>query len=144
MGTEPRKIRLEFSIPMSLALNSNALNNMHHRKRAPITAELLDMGRAHMRNTIGPQPLGNPLMGRALAEVTIAWPDKIRRDSHNFMAMLKPLIDGYVKSGLIADDSDAYLIGPHITPADRLYKAPYGKHAWLEWTITEIQPQPKF
>lgn len=133
-------------MPAALFLNENALNVMHHTKRAPITAELLEMGQQHMRATLGPpKPRGAPPhMGRVLMSVTIAWPDRVRRDTHNFMPMLKPLVDGFVKAGLLEDDREEFLIGPHIWPADKLYKAPYGKHAWLDWTITEIPPRVTF
>lgn len=146
MAAEPRRVSLAFSVPMSLALNSNALNNTHHRKRAPITEQLLEMGKLHMRAALGPPRAHNapPFMGRAHATVTLAFPDRIRRDAHNYMPMMKPLVDGFVKAGLIDDDRDAFLIGPHIIPADRLYKAPYGKHAWLQWEIVEIADQVPF
>lgn len=146
MPDSPRRLSFGFSVPMSMALNSNKLNNTHHHTRAPITAELLEMGKLHMRNVLGAHRGHNPppYMERALVTVTVAWHDRTRRDSHNFMPMMKPLIDGFVKAGLIEDDRDRHLIGPHIIPADKLYKAPYGKHAWLQWEITEIPPQPKF
>jgi len=39
---------------------------------------------------------------------------KVRYDPHNLMPTLKPVIDGLVDYGLLADDSSEYLAGPFI------------------------------
>lgn len=50
---------------------------------------------------------------RAKVTVTFRWPDRRRRDVHNYMRLVvKPIIDGIVEAGVLPDDDDKHLIGP--------------------------------
>lgn len=60
---------------------------------------------------------GRPSFDRCRMEVTVYYPDGRRRDLHNLVATVKPMIDGMVRSGMLPDDSDRYLDGPHMHPA---------------------------
>jgi hypothetical protein len=59
--------------------------------------------------------LGRPRLEAATCEVAVFYPDQSRRrDVHNLMGTVKPLIDGMVSAGLLPDDADEYLTGPHL------------------------------
>ena len=51
---------------------------------------------------------------RALLTVEIAFPDRKRRDPHNWMATVKPIVDGLVKAGVLPDDDAKHLLGPDL------------------------------
>jgi len=56
--------------------------------------------------TLGPPPLpGQHLPSPVTAQVTFVVPNRYRRDSDNYMAMLKPLWDALVRWGILKDDS---------------------------------------
>jgi len=59
-------------------------------------------------------------------------------DYDNLVAGFKPIIDGLVDGGVIADDSDAVIVGRQYAHA----VAPL-KHGFVEVTVTEVQPQPQ-
>lgn len=44
--------------------------------------------------------------------VLVSFPDKRRRDPHNWTPTFKACIDGFVDAGLLVDDSAGYLTGP--------------------------------
>jgi crossover junction endodeoxyribonuclease RusA len=60
--------------------------------------------------------------------VTIAWPDRRRRDVGNLAPTAKAIVDGIVKAKVITDDSDRYVTGPDLRRA-------YGPHE-IRLTIT--------
>ena len=55
-----------------------------------------------------------PHLKRALLTVEIAFPDRKRRDSHNWMATVKPIVDGLVDAGVLPDDDAKHLFGPDL------------------------------
>lgn len=55
-----------------------------------------------------------PHLHRVQIEAFICFPDRRRRDVHNWMPTVKAIVDGLVDYGLIPDDSDANLIGPDL------------------------------
>ena len=55
-----------------------------------------------------------PHLKRALLTVEIAFPDRKRRDPHNWMATVKPIVDGLVKAGVLPDDDAKHLLGPDL------------------------------
>ncbi|AYD89689.1 hypothetical protein D5R93_05835 [Actinomyces lilanjuaniae] len=58
-----------------------------------------------------------PRLRRARLAVEIAFPDRRRRDPHNFMATVKPIVDGLVDAGVLPDDDAAHLLGPDLRRA---------------------------
>jgi Holliday junction resolvase RusA-like endonuclease len=60
--------------------------------------------------------------------VTIAWPDRRRRDVGNYSMTAKVLVDAAVRAGILVDDSDRYVTGPDMRRA-------YGPHE-IRLTIT--------
>lgn len=58
-----------------------------------------------------------PHLQRALLVVEIAFPDRRRRDPHNYMATVKPIVDGLIKAKVLPDDDAAHLLGPDLRRA---------------------------
>ena len=56
---------------------------------------------------------------------SIDYPDRRRRDAHNLMPSIKPIIDGLVDAGVLVDDSDTHLIGPDLRPTGNVVKSKY-------------------
>lgn len=64
---------------------------------------------------------GRPQFERLTCVCTVDYPDKRKRDAHNYVPTMKAAIDGmvhppYIKRGLLPDDSDQYLTGPDPRP----------------------------
>ena len=64
---------------------------------------------------------GCPRRERLTCVCTVDYPDRRKRDAHNYVATMKAAIDGmvhppYVHRGLLPDDSDRYLTGPDPRP----------------------------
>ncbi|SPT53778.1 Uncharacterised protein [Actinomyces bovis] len=94
-----------------LASDVLSLNGRRHRwATASRAKELRRLGWAEARRT------GNvaPHLERARIEVFLAFSTRGRRDAHNFMPTIKPLIDGFVDAGLLPDDDSRHLEGPHL------------------------------
>lgn len=53
-------------------------------------------------------------LGRTHLTITIAFPDRRRRDVHNWMPTAKAAVDGLVDAGIWPDDSTDYLVGPDL------------------------------
>lgn len=52
---------------------------------------------------------------RARVTVTFRWPDRRRRDVHNYVPLVvKPIIDGLVDAKVLPDDDDRHLVGPDL------------------------------
>ena len=60
----------------------------------------------------------------ARVEVEFAYPDRRRRDRSNLAPTVKALMDGLIDAGLLPDDADRFLDGPHTVIAGHLA----GKH----------------
>jgi Holliday junction resolvase RusA-like endonuclease len=60
--------------------------------------------------------------------ITIAWPDRRRRDAANYYNTGKVIVDAVVRAGYLTDDSDRYVTGPDMRRA-------YGPHE-IRLTIT--------
>jgi len=59
-----------------------------------------------------------PSLDRIHIGATLHFPDRRKRDAHNYYPTLKACVDGLVDYGLIADDSTEYLDGPDIRMGD--------------------------
>nr|WP_315501281.1 hypothetical protein [Actinomyces oris] len=55
-----------------------------------------------------------PRLERARLVVEISFPDRRRRDPHNYMATVKPIVDGLVDAGVLPDDDAKHLLGPDL------------------------------
>lgn len=89
---------------------------------------------------------GAPRMQQAHAVCEVAYPDRRRRDAHNYYRTAKALIDGMVSGPqsaatalvghlLLPDDSDAYLVGPDMRAAAHTT----GKPGRFVFTFTFIE-----
>lgn len=104
-------------VPREWLLNAN--QRMHWRAKALKTSSLRGAGRidAHYAKKwihVTPFP------GRMACTVEVQWPDRRRRDVHNLMPTVKPIIDGFVDARILQDDSDQYLVGPDLRVSETL------------------------
>lgn len=83
-----------------------ANQRLHHQQRARATRVLRHAG------CVNAHAAGIPRHERAHVTVTVAWPDRRRRDVLNIAPTVKALIDGMTDAGCWPDDDDAHLIGP--------------------------------
>lgn len=63
-----------------------------------------------------------PAVGKVLVEVVLPVRRMQRRDGHNFVATVKPIIDGLVDAGVVADDDTSRLVTaePRFAVGDRV------------------------
>lgn len=93
----------------------NANQRPHWAHKARLTASL------RARATIAWRQAGSPQMSRARCTLTVDYPNRRKREVDNLQPTWKALIDGMVNPGvrgLLPDDSDDYLRGPHAEPGD--------------------------
>ena len=95
-----------------MILNSNDRHG-HWAQRSGPTKKLRELGNAHKA--------GIPQLQRARISVVASYPDRRNRDSQNLYNTMKAYVDGLVDNqdgkggrGILPDDNDFYLIGPHI------------------------------
>ena len=83
--------------------------------------------------------------GQQVTELRIcATPDRRRRDRHNLAPTVKAMMDGLIDAGLLPDDADRYLDGPHTLIADRTTEKILGRpmyevriHAYTDTEMEE-------
>ena len=97
---------LTLRVPAPLPLSAN--QRLHHAPKAQRVKTLRNAAELAARGMTFPDP--------AHLTVRIGWPNKIRRDAHNAIPTIKAQIDGFVRAGALADDSDAHLLGPDLRP----------------------------
>lgn len=102
-------------LPRSKLLSAN--DKMHWAARAKLTKQLRQWGYLLGREGQGVARLH---LTRARVEFEFAYPDRRRRDRHNLAPTVKALMDGLIDAGLLPDDADRFLDGPHTVIADRL------------------------
>lgn len=102
-------------LPRSKMLSAN--DKMHWAARSRLTKQLRQWGYLLGREGQGVARLH---LTRARVEFEFAYPDRRRRDRHNLAPTVKALMDGLIDAGLLPDDSDRFLDGPHTVIADRL------------------------
>lgn len=99
-------IMFTIDIPANLVHTLNARGHWT-KHRAKIKA-LRELGAIKWREQ------QQPMLPWASISLWIQYPDKRRRDVHNDMATVKPLIDGMVSAGMLPDDDHTHLDGPHL------------------------------
>lgn len=105
------------SIPLTRSKLLSANDKMHWAARSRITKQLRQWGYLLGREGEGVARLG---LTRARVEVEFAYPDRRRRDRSNLAPTVKAIMDGLIDAGLLPDDADRFLDGPHTVIADRL------------------------
>lgn len=68
-----------------------------------------------------------PHLQRARLVIHVAFPDRRRRDPHNYMATAKPIVDGLVDAGVLPDDDHTHLAGPDMRAAKDLTRKRMGQ-----------------
>lgn len=108
-------------LPLTRSKLITANDKMHWGVRARLTKQLRQWGYLLGREGEGVARLG---LTHARVEVEFAYPDRRRRDRSNLAPTVKALMDGLIDAGLLPDDADRFLDGPHTVIADHLA----GKH----------------
>lgn len=114
-----------FNIPRDLLLTSNQRH--HWTKRSRATKTLRAMG-YHITKQARLKP-----MQRARLIVTVAWPNRRRRDVSNLAPTIKALVDGSVDAGILIDDNDKYLVGPDLRVAETLCGKQFAATLTFDW-----------
>ena len=105
------------SIPLTRSKLLSANDKMHWAARSRLTKQLRQWGYLLGREGEGVARLG---LTHARVEMEFAYPDRRRRDRSNLAPTVKALMDGLIDAGLLPDDADRFLDGPHTVIADRL------------------------
>lgn len=104
-------------LPLTRSKLITANDKMHWAARSRLTKQLRQWGYLLGREGQGVARLH---LTRARVEFEFAYPDRRRRDRHNLAPTVKALMDGLIDAGLLPDDADRFLDGPHTVIADRL------------------------
>lgn len=105
------------SIPLTRSKLLSANDKMHWAARSRLTKQLRQWGYLLGREGEGVARLG---LRHARVEMEFAYPDRRRRDRSNLAPTVKAIMDGLIDAGLLPDDADRFLDGPHTVIADRL------------------------
>lgn len=128
MTTAPTAFTMRFPAPDEL-LNAN--DRRHHHNRSAVTAQWRGSANLWARHHKAPKGLQ-----RARVDVAFIFPTNRRRDASNLHPTVKAIVDGIVTDyGLLPDDNDTHLDGPHIAPTrvDASLRVPH-----VTVTITEV------
>lgn len=96
--------RMIVDVPAADLLTAN--QRLHRMVAAKRVKRLRTAGQINARE----QNVGH--YDRAHVTITVAWPDRRRRDVLNIAPTAKALIDGMTAANCWDDDDDAHLIGP--------------------------------
>lgn len=104
-------------LPLTRSKLITANDKPHWAVRAKLTKQIRQWGYLLGREGEGVARLE---LTHARVEMEFAYPDRRRRDRSNLAPTVKALMDGLIDAGLLPDDADRYLDGPHTIIADRL------------------------
>ncbi len=114
-------------------LTSN--QRLHYYARSSRVRSIREVAAATARLTRAPH------LTRARITITIAFPDRRRRDTHNLMPTAKAIVDGLVDAGLLPDDDHRHLVGPHLEAADDLSPKKFGRRTFtFRIAVTDLEP----
>ncbi len=105
------------TLPIARGHLLTANDKFHWARRASLTKQLRQWACLLGREGEGVANLG---LQHARVVVEFAYPDNRRRDRHNLAPTVKAVMDGLIDAGLLPDDADRFLDGPHTVIADRL------------------------
>ena len=115
--TEQNLVWASRALPLTRSKLITANDKPHWAVRARLTKQLRQWGYLLGREGEGIARFG---LTHARVEVEFAYPDRRRRDRSNLAPTVKALMDGLIDAGLLPDDSDRFLDGPHTIIADHL------------------------
>ena len=100
-------------VPFATQRLISANQRLHWTKKSSLTKE--------WRTTAGWCARTNktPAFAYATITMTLHFADRRRRDVHNYYPTAKALIDGLVDAGVLQDDDDSHLTGPHLLRGHR-------------------------
>lgn len=110
-------------LPLTRSKLITANDKMHWAARSRLTKQLRQWGYLLGREGDGVARLG---LTHARVEVEFAYPDRRRRDRSNLAPTVKAIMDGLIDAGLLPDDADRFLDGPHTVIADHLAAKRFG------------------
>jgi hypothetical protein len=99
---------LAVAIPAREVVNLNDARRDHWAVKSRKANVLRARGRLAVRLA------GSPRMVAARCVVQVFYPDRRKRDVANLYPTVKALVDGMVEAGLLPDDDDTHLTGPHL------------------------------
>jgi len=104
-------------LPLTRGKLITANDKMHWASRAKLTKQLRQWGYLLGREGEAVARLG---LTHARVEMEFAYPDRRRRDRSNLAPTVKALMDGLIDAGLLPDDADRFLDGPHTVIAEHM------------------------
>jgi hypothetical protein len=110
----------------------NANGRRDRRRLAPVVRLWREAATVHARSA------QLPMLGRARIVAELRFPDRRRRDDHNYFPTVKAIVDGLVDYGLLADDSREYLVGTEIRSGEPVKRLPYGPAGAVHLIISEV------
>lgn len=127
------------TIPLADTLNQNADTGGHWGPKHPKVKDLRERGgwlfREHHKGMA-------PRFERCHVTATLAFPDRILRDTMNWYPTAKAMVDGFADARMVSNDNAKHVIGPHLWPADELSGTKGMLH--IRFTITPLPPAPVF
>lgn len=125
-------LTLPVAVPAAEVANANDARREHWAVKSRKARAL------RARGALAYRLAGSPRMDRVRCVVHVYYPDRRKRDVANLHPTVKALVDGMVAAGLIPDDDDAHLAGPHlehgaddVTPPMALWDLPPSSHPFL-------------
>jgi Holliday junction resolvase RusA-like endonuclease len=137
-------LTLPVAVPFSEVANANDARREHWGTKSRKARAL------RARGALAYRLAGSPRMDVVRCSVQVYYPDRRKRDVANLHPTVKALVDGMVKAGLLPDDDDAHLTGPHlehgrddVTPPMALWDLPPSAKPFLfvlTFTATPVGP----
>lgn len=125
-------LTLPVAVPYAEVVNANDARAEHWAVKGRKARAL------RARGALAWRLAGSPRMDRVRCAVHVYYPDRRKRDVANLHPTVKALVDGMVAAGLLPDDDDAHLTGPHlehaaddVTPPAALWDLPRAAKPFL-------------
>lgn len=123
--TEAGERTVVLTIPDDLPQSNNRLLRMHWAERGRVLTRWANYSYAHWYNA------GQPRFTRPMVTIRLYFPERRKRDTDNFTAACKGILDGL--TGHAWDDDNSEIL--HLNRVELLHDA---KHPRVELTIQEV------
>lgn len=129
---DPREATaMSLTLTLPVAVPAAEVANANDARREHWAAKSRKARALRARGALAWRLAGSPHMDKVRCVVQVYYPDRRKRDVANLHPTVKALVDGMVAAGLLADDDDAHLTGPHlehgpddVTPPQALWGLP--------------------
>lgn len=105
---------MSLTLTLPVAVPSMEVANANDARREHWAVKSRKARALRARGALAWRLAGSPRMDRVRCVVHVYYPDRRKRDVANLHPTVKALVDGMVAAGLLADDDDAHLTGPHL------------------------------